>query len=164
MNVRIRSARANELDDVGRLTVAAYAADGVVTPDHPYAEHLADTPERYRHALLLVAAEGDRLLGTVTVVSSDSPLVEMCRPGEVEVRMLAVDPAARGRGVGELLARACVDAAREQGSERVVLSSGTWMGVAHRLYERLGFVRVPERDWSPRSDVHLLAFELPLTG
>lgn len=162
MGVRIRPARVDELDEVGRLTVAAYAADGVVTADDPYAEHLADAAERYRNALLLVAEDDDGLLGTATVVSAGSPLVEMCLPGEVEVRMLAVDPAARGRGVGELLARACVDVGREQGCERVILSSGTWMVVAHRLYERLGFSRVPERDWSPRPDVQLLAYELPL--
>ena len=64
--------------------------------------------------------------------------------------------------MGEVLTRACVELARDRGCERVILSSGTWMTSAHRLYERLGFVRVPERDWSPRVDVHLLAFELRL--
>jgi ribosomal protein S18 acetylase RimI-like enzyme len=163
VDVTIRPARADEFDEVGRLSVAAYAADGVITEDDPYAQHLADTAERDRHALLLVAADGDRLLGTVTVVPADSPLVEMCRPGEVEVRMLAVAPSARGRGIGELLARACIDAGREQRCDRVILSSGTWMTVAHRLYDRLGFTRAPERDWRPRPDVQLLAYELPLT-
>ncbi len=37
------------------------------------------------------------------------------------------------------------------------------MAAAHRLYERLGFTRVPERDWKPREDVQLIAYELPLT-
>ena len=79
-------------------------------------------------------------------------------------RLLAALPrVAHEPADGERLASACVDVARERGCERVILSSGTWMTAAHRLYERLGFVRVPERDWSPREDVHLLAYELPLT-
>jgi ribosomal protein S18 acetylase RimI-like enzyme len=162
--LEIRSARESELDAIGALTVAAYAADGRITSDHPYAAHLADAVTRFRDAVLLVAAGPDGpLLGTATIVPAGSSLVELCRLGEMELRMLAVSPEARGRGVGERLARACVEVARERGCERVILSSGTWMTTAHRLYERLGFVRVPQRDWSPRDDVRLLAYELPLT-
>jgi hypothetical protein len=36
------------------------------------------------------------------------------------------------------------------------------MRSAHHLYERLGFERVPERDWVPVPDVPLLAFRLAL--
>lgn len=168
MEARVRRAREDELEAVGLLTVRAYAADGRITEDHPYADHLRNAPARHRDGVLLVAEDTEEregsLLGTVTVVPATSPLVEMCRPGEVEVRMLAVDPSARGRGVGELLTRACLDVARTEGVARVILSSGTWMVAAHRLYERLGFVRVPERDWSPRPDVQLIAYELELTG
>lgn len=165
VEARVRRAREDEVEAVGRLTVEAYAADGRITGDHPYADHLRDAGARRREAVLLVAESADGvLLGTVTVVPATSPLVERCLPDEVEVRMLAVAPEARGRGVGELLTRACLDVARTEGVARVILSSGTWMGAAHRLYDRLGFVRVPERDWSPRPDVDLIAFELALTG
>ena len=162
VEIEIRRARDSELDQVGRLTVEAYAADGVITADHPYATHLADAAARHRHAVLLVAEDEGRLVGTATVVPAGSPLIEMCRTGEVEVRMLAVLPGSRRRGVGERLTRACVEVGRERGCERVILSSGTWMASAHRLYERLGFTRVPDRDWSPRPEVRLLAYELPL--
>ena len=63
--------------------------------------------------------------------------------------MLAVAPAARGRGVGEALATWCVDRARADGCHAVVLSTLPVMHAAHRLYQRLGFVRTPERDWYP---------------
>ena len=36
------------------------------------------------------------------------------------------------------------------------------MATAHRLYERLGFRRLPERDWSPVEGIELLGFTLPL--
>jgi hypothetical protein len=33
---------------------------------------------------------------------------------------------------------------------------------AHRLYARLGFVRMPDRDWTPMPTVHLLVLRLDL--
>ena len=36
------------------------------------------------------------------------------------------------------------------------------MYAAHRLYERLGFVRAPELDWQPVPDFDLLGYTLEL--
>jgi ribosomal protein S18 acetylase RimI-like enzyme len=76
--------------------------------------------------------------------------------------MLAVAPAARGRGIGHALTRWCVDRAREQGCSRVVLSSLDRMHAAHRLYERMGFRRLPERDWFPSPEISLVSYALDL--
>jgi hypothetical protein len=42
----------------------------------------------------------------------------------------------------------------------VVLSTERRMTAAHRLYARLGFRRLPERDWSPTPGVDLLVYAL----
>jgi ribosomal protein S18 acetylase RimI-like enzyme len=76
--------------------------------------------------------------------------------------MLAVAPAARGRGVGEALARLCLDRFRHEGCRAVVISSLPQMAAAHRLYARLGFRRLPERDWTPVPGVDLIAFAVDL--
>jgi ribosomal protein S18 acetylase RimI-like enzyme len=163
VDVTIRGARVDELADVGRVTVDAYAADGYVTADDPYAALLADAAGRDRDAELWVAVgEDDRLLGTVTYVRPGSSLSEIAGPDEAEIRMLAVIPQARGRGLGERLTRACVDRARDDGYAELVLSSATWMHAAHRVYERMGFERVPDRDWSPRDGISLVAYRLSL--
>ena len=160
--MRVRAARAEELDAVGELTAAAYVADGM-DPDDSYVEVLADAARRATDAELLVAVDADeRLLGTVTMCEPGTPWAEVSRPGELEFRMLAVTPAARGRGVGERLTRAVVDRARERGAHRVVLCSSDYMDVAHRLYRRLGFTRLPCRDWQPVPGLQLLAFALEL--
>ena len=44
----------------------------------------------------------------------------------------------------------------------VRLSTQAEMKAAHRIYERLGFLRTPERDWSPVPGVDLLTYVLPL--
>jgi ribosomal protein S18 acetylase RimI-like enzyme len=124
---------------------------------------LADAARRARDADLLVAVDADdRLLGTVTVCEPGTPWAEVSRPGELEFRMLAVAPDAQGRGVGERLIRAVLDRAGERGVPRVVLSSSGYMHVAHRLYHRLGFIRLPCRDWQPVPGLQLLAFALEL--
>ena len=117
-------------------------------------------------AELLVAADPDdgRVLGTVTYVPDGGPLGEIAGPREAEFRMLAVDPAAQGRGVGTALLRRILDDSRARGHDAVVCSSLPQMRAAHRIYERLGFVRAPERDWSPVPGVDLITFTLGLRG
>lgn len=162
MTVTVRPARPDELAAVGELTLAAYAADSGMTREHPYAASLLDAGARLRDAELLVAEQDGAVVGTVTYVRPGTPFAEVGGEGEAEVRMLAVSPSARGAGVGRVLSEACVERARSEGCRAVVLSSASWMLAAHRLYGRLGFRRWPERDWSPRPDIDLLAFRLDL--
>jgi ribosomal protein S18 acetylase RimI-like enzyme len=155
----IRPATEADLSAVGSVTVEAYRAEGFVGDHDDYATVLADAASRFRDAELIVAQdESGTVLGSVTVVRPGTPYAEVSRPGELEFRMLAVTAAARGRGVGETLVRAVIDKARETGATHVVLSSSEKMLAAHRLYERLGFTRLPERDWSPLPGVDLRAY------
>jgi putative acetyltransferase len=62
---------------------------------------------------------------------------------ECEIAKMAVAPAARGRGFGDLLMEAAIDFARAAGAERVIIVSNTVLEPAIRLYQKHGFVRVP---------------------
>ena len=160
--VTIRRATPDDLEEVGELTVAAYAPF-LRGPTDGYADHLRDAAGRHARAELWVATESDGgLLGTVTTTPEGSAWREIGRPGEAEFRMLAVAPAAQGRGVGEALVRHAIETARAAGAHAVAMSSLREMAAAHRIYERLGFVREPDRDWSPAPDVHLIAFRKAL--
>jgi ribosomal protein S18 acetylase RimI-like enzyme len=161
----IRPAEEADLAAVGAITVEAYRADGYVGDHDDYATVLADATSRFRDADLLVAVdETGAVLGSVTVVRPGTPYAEISQPGELEFRMLSVASSARGRGVGEALVRTVIDRAKAAGAGRVVLSSSEKMLAAHRLYERLGFTRLPERDWAPLPGVKLVAYAygLPL--
>lgn len=161
--VTIRPAREPELADVGRLTVDSYQASGYVEADSPYGQKLADARTRAREAEVWVAVDdGDTILGTVTMAAPGSPWAQVAGPWDLEFRMLAVDPAARGRGVGEALTRAVLERAAELDLTGVVLSSSTEMATAHRIYERLGFHRTPDRDWSPYPGTELVTYRLDL--
>jgi ribosomal protein S18 acetylase RimI-like enzyme len=160
--VEIRVARPEEYDRVGAITVAAYASF-LLGPTDPYVARLRDVAGRAAVADLWVAVEGDTVLGSVTEPPAGSAYRELGGDDDGEFRMLAVAPEAQGRGVGELLARHVIDRSRAAGHRAVVISSLPAMTAAHRLYGRLGFVRLPELDWSPAPGVSLLAFRLELS-
>ena len=152
MSVRVRSAEPEDLERVGELTAMAYIADELIPADHEYVAELQDAARRHDHATVLVAAEhteeGERVLGTITIATPDSPYAEIAAEDELELRMLAVDPDARRRGIGELLMREAIERGLGWGAQRVVLSTMTTMEAAQRMYERLGLRREPDRDWA----------------
>jgi ribosomal protein S18 acetylase RimI-like enzyme len=159
----IRRAEPREYDIVGDLTLRAYVADGLSSVESDYVDLLQDAASRAEKAELWVAVdEDDRVLGSVTLSPPGSPYREISCVGEGEFRMLAVDPQARGRGIGEALVRWCIERSRDFGDRRMVLCTQKENATALRLYARLGFVRLPERDWSPVQGVDLVAFTLDL--
>jgi len=157
----IRTARADELTEVGELSLIAYRAEGLAPEGNQYADRLTDAVSRHREAELLVAADHTgRLLGTVTVARPGTPWAQVAGPDEIEFRMLAVHPDGRGRGIGRALVDSVLDRARVEGFRGVALSTMESMRAAHHLYERIGFRRAPHRDWRPNERVTLWVFEL----
>jgi GNAT superfamily N-acetyltransferase len=161
---QIRRVRPEELEEVGRLTAEVYLGEGFIPEGDDYLRELADTPRRAREAEIWVAVDCDQLLGSVTFCPVGSAYREVGRAGEGEFRMLAVDPAARGKGVGRALVEICVRRSRELGYAGIRMSTMDAMTSAHRIYERLGFVRAPEDDWSPAPGVALLAYAVTLSN
>ena len=158
--VTVRPAHPTEYDVIGRITVEAYRASGMIPEGSEYDRQLAAAAARAAAAELLVAVTAEsEVLGTVTFCGHDNPYAEIARPGEAEFRMLAVAPGARGRGIGARLVNAVIDRARATGARALVLSAPENAHAAHRLYQRLGFVRIPERDWRPIPAVRLLAYQ-----
>jgi len=159
--VVVRAASPADFPRIAELTVGAYVDDGLAPAE--YQPVLADVAARAELADLLVACADDgSILGSVALVLDGHFGEVTAGPEEAGFRMLAVDPGARGRGVGERLVLACLERARVAGKRRMVLSTDTRMAAAHRLYERLGFSRLPARDWSPLPGVELLVYARPL--
>ncbi|MBE1487162.1 GNAT family N-acetyltransferase [Plantactinospora soyae] len=160
----VRLAEPDDFDAIARLTVAAYRADGQLAGESGYDQTLIDVSGRSDAGELLVAVDETtgEVLGGVLFVLPGSPYAQLAGPGEAEFRMLAVDPAAQGRGAGEALVRACLTRAAALGCHGVVICTRSFSVPAHRLYARLGFVRTPERDWTPDPGVDLHALRIDL--
>ncbi|BAJ30707.1 MULTISPECIES: GNAT family N-acetyltransferase [Kitasatospora] len=157
----VRRALVHDLAGAGEVSVAAFVGDGHTRPDSPYVELLRDAARRDREAELLVAVDGSgAVLGCVTFAPGGTPWADTAGPGEGEIRMLAVGPAARGRGVGRALVEASIARSRELGLGGMAFSTRPAMTAAHRIYEALGFVRTPERDWSPVPGTDLMVYTM----
>jgi ribosomal protein S18 acetylase RimI-like enzyme len=163
MAIEYRLARPDEYADAADVLIAAYVADGLIPSGTGYERHLADVAGRAADSEVVVAAEDGVVLGTVTFCPNGSGSAEISSPGEGEFRMLGVAPGARGRGIGAGLTAYCIERSRALGYTAVMLSTAPRMRAAHRLYEGLGFVRVPDLDWSPNDQVDLLAYRLELS-
>ena len=83
---------------------------------------------------LLVARDGEDIVGTTTLIVYTTPFWIKARLDEV-----VVDESARGKGVGTALVKASLEIAREKGVEVVELQSGVQREAANRLYPSLGF-------------------------
>ncbi|CNE97289.1 transcriptional regulator [Mycobacterium tuberculosis] len=156
----VRPARPEEYELVGELTVEVYVHGGLVSPESSYVKTLRNAADRAAKAELLVAEVAGEIAGAVAYCPPGSPYAELAGPDEAEFRMLAVREEARGKGAGRAMVAACVERARAAGLRGLRISTQRNMRAAQRMYERLGFVRTPERDWAPAPGVDLLTYAL----
>ena len=106
---------------------------------------------------LLVAEEGGRLAGCVALRDLQN--------GACEMKRMFVSSAFHGQGVGQMLARAIVQRAKELRYSRMMLDTGPAQREAQGLYRKLGFKDVgayyeltPElRDWLVFMELDLLS-------
>ncbi|WP_353815798.1 GNAT family N-acetyltransferase [Agromyces sp. SYSU T00266] len=165
----VRRMRDDEAAVAGRLVREAYAGDYDLTD--AYLDEIEAVDERAREHEVWVAvdaATGD-LLGTVTTPRPGRRLSAVARyEDELDFRFLGVSSAARGRGVGEVMVRHVLALAASRGIRRVVLNTGEQMRPARRLYERMGFERLEDREFTfERPDgtsVHILAYGIDAPG
>jgi len=148
---------------VGQLVVRAYAAGGVLASDDGYRTVLADTAARATKAPVYVVHDDDgHPVATVTLTPQGSTYAQVAAPGELEFRMLAVDPPAAGRGIGSALVAFCAEQALARGDLALVLCVIETNAPAIRLYRRLGFEHLPGRDVHISPSLRLLVFRRSL--
>jgi predicted N-acetyltransferase YhbS len=167
-SVEVRPVRPEEQAEAGRITALAYrefVPPGDEDPDwEGYLRLIQDVPGRLDRTVVLVAVQSGRIVGSVTleedgVVGDDDPEPE---PNASQVRMLGVDPAARGMGVGRALMEASIERARTRGKRFVTLRTTGLMKAAGGLYASMGFRPDPEHDLQVNDDFRLSAYRLEL--
>lgn len=128
-----------------------------------YIQDIMNVRSRLEVAELIVAELEERLVGAVTLYldASRSPQ-EGWPEGWASIRLLAVHPTYRGRGIGRRLMEECLRRCRESSIATIGLHTTEAMDVARRMYEEMGFRRVPEFDFHPAPGVEVMAYRLDL--
>ncbi len=150
--IRIREAGAEELHKVENLVKDAYREFQPLMPEAAWNRWMDNISEAMHGpgGMVLVAEQGGRIEGAVTFYPDAGQAHQGQWPaGAGLIRLLAVRPASRGRGYGNLLTLFCLDRARELQVRTIYLYTGTFMAVARHLYEKMGFKRAPEFDGDP---------------
>ncbi|WP_141430897.1 GNAT family N-acetyltransferase [Bacillus sp. 03113] len=112
---------------------------------------------------ILVAKNGEDILGTLQLFQSSEnaygrPELQIFSP---IIRLLAVLPQARGRGVAQELIKAGIGYAKAQGAVNLYLHSSDKMYKAIQLYEWLGFKREKTKEFQ-NHDILVKCFRLDL--
>jgi ribosomal protein S18 acetylase RimI-like enzyme len=166
----VRDGSPEELSQLGRLLVEAYAGlPGFPTPaEQPgYYEMLLNVgrfADKSGARVLVALSRANELVGGVVYFND---MTQYGADGTARlaqntsgIRLLGVDPAFRGNGAGKTLTLACIDLARDGGHSQVILHTTKAMTFAWRLYERLGFARAEDLDFSQQG---LLVYGFRLT-
>ena len=150
--IPIREAGAVERQEVEDLVKTVYREFQLFMPAAAWNGWMESIREAIHSAegMLLVAGDPGRIEGAVKFYPDAGQAHQgEWPPGAASIRLLAVNPASRGRGYGIRLTRACLDRARELKVPTVFLYTGTFMTAARHLYEKLGFKRAEEFDRNP---------------
>jgi ribosomal protein S18 acetylase RimI-like enzyme len=167
VRLTVRDARADELQAVYDLTRRAYAEYATAMDPNSWEAlsgaidaGLSSDQEMQR----IVAVEGDTIVGSALLLppSEDAYKGFGVRVTAPEVRLVAVDPAARGRGVAHALMNECLRRARESGATEIGLHTSGSMKAAMQMYERMGFQRAPESDFQPPGTERVVGYRLVL--
>jgi len=157
---RIRDASQRDGPAVAGIWTEAYFTEGEGGRTAPYAE--AEFAETARIGRVLVAERKGEAVGVVALIAPEMPGRAVAQAGEAELARLAVAAAARRLGIGRALARRCEEIARAAGWDAIALWSRPYQVGGHRLYESLGYERVPERDSIDETGFERIVFRLAL--
>ena len=133
-SVELRQAQSPEDWLEARRLVEEYAASlGVDLAFQNFAHEMQNLASEYspQSGAFLIAREHDAALGCAAL--------RRFANGDAEFKRLYVVPAARGRGIGALLARRVVAQAERLGYARILLDTLPAMHEARALYQSLGF-------------------------
>lgn len=85
-----------------------------------------------------IAEKDGEIIGSVFLVQGSESVAKL--------RLLLVEPTARGLGLGTRLVSECIQFARSCGYEKITLWTNSVLISARHIYDKLGFIRIEEEE------------------
>lgn len=154
----VRNANPDEFKVVGALMIQVYAdLEGFPSAaEQPgYYQMLANVGEltkKPKTELLVAVSPEGKIAGAVVFFGDmrqyGSGGTATSEKNACGFRLLAVDRRARGKGIGKLLTTACIRKGRQDRHRQVIIHTTKAMQLAWKMYERLGFKRSKDLDFT----------------
>ncbi|MCR2822215.1 GNAT family N-acetyltransferase [Lederbergia panacisoli] len=164
--MKIRDAKLDELDFIREQRVAAYAEHSAAIPAAHWQalrQAISSEAERQDGVELIVCELDEKIVGSVVLFPAKTDAYE----GKVEeldypeIRMLAVTPENRGKGIASALIAECIRRSKAKNHKFIGLHTGEFMKQAIQLYTKHGFEHLPQYDFVPADDgIVVKAFRL----
>jgi GNAT superfamily N-acetyltransferase len=168
----IRNAQPEEFAAIGELMVRAYSQlDGFPNESEQPAyykmlRNVGDLTQKPDVEILVALSSQNKVVGAVVYFgdikyygSGGTATQEQNCAG---FRLLAVDPATRGLGIGKLLTYACIEKAKQNSSVRqLIIHTTKAMQTAWTMYETIGFKRSEDLDFM-QGELAVYGFRLAL--
>lgn len=153
----VRVAKPDEHTGIGKLMVSVYSQlEGFPKPAEQlsYYEMLMNIGvfTQKPGAALLVAVTATGIIHGAVVYFGDMTYYGSGGTATTEqnaagFRLLAVSAEARGKGIGRLLVNECIEKAKKQAAQEMIIHSTKAMQTAWSMYEKMGFRRSADLDF-----------------
>ena len=142
-DTQIRNYQSSDAENLNRIAVAAFSQFREHYHDWPAMRAgLAKTSDLGASGEVIIAELQHEFAGAVAYFGPHRPKAPFFDQSWPIIRMLVVDPAFRGNGIGRALTDECIARARRDGSPIIALHTSPIMTVALPMYLRMGFVKV----------------------
>ena len=147
MKILIRDASQSDFEDIANISLAAYREYAhVLTPEnwHKMKQSLSSVKQTAMVADYIVAKMENKIVGAIAYYPPGKSNPKFFDSSCASLRLLAVEPNYRGKGIGNKLTIAGIQQAEKDSAAAIGLYTSEAMTTAHKLYSRLGFERVKE--------------------
>ena len=140
--IRLRDYESADAEDLNRITVSAFDQFRDHYGDWPaMLAGLSKTSDLSASGEVIIAELQDKFAGAVAYFGPNSQKAAFFDQRWPIIRMLVVDPAFRGKGIGQALSDACIARARRDGAPIIALHTSPIMSVALPMYLKMGFAK-----------------------
>lgn len=171
LEYKVRDAFLHEFAEIGKLMVTVYSQlDGFPNKDEQpdYYNLLVQVgrfTEKPKTRLIIAISSTGKINGAVVYFGDmayyGSGGIAPQEKNASGFRLLAVDPAARGKGLGKLLSQACIKLAKDENQNQLIIHSTKSMQIACKMYENMGFKRSEDLDFN-QGELAVFGFRLLL--
>ena len=153
----IRNAKPEEFEDIGKLMVNVYSQLNGFPKESEQPEYynmllnVGKLTQKEDTELIVAVSNANKVVGAVVYFSDMKNYGSGGTATQIKnasgFRLLAVDPKERGKGIGKLLSKECINRAKKLNQKHLYIHSTESMKIAWGMYERLGFYRYTNIDF-----------------